>query len=180
MDLKQLEHFEKTDWLPGRNRFMLMDDVDLDSMGRLTKAILALDNKDPVTIFICSNGGDWYTGIAAFDLIRALPNHVTTVAAGSAMSMGSILMQAGDDRLALPHATFMVHNGIDVAGGDYEDLKNWAKHSEHIAKQAFKIYADASKKTLAYWKRKCEKDTVMAAVEAVKEGLVDRIVTKLP
>lgn len=178
--LKVAKHFQETDCHVGRNIVTMFDQVNEDTAGIWIKSLLSITNDDPITVLICSPGGDWYAGMAVYDLLRGLDNHVTTVAIGAAMSMGSIILQAGDDRVAMSNATVMVHNGVDAAVGDVEDIKNWAKHSEHIAKQMYKIYSDASGKTVAYWKRRCASDFVMSAQQALKEGLLDRVVTKLP
>lgn len=129
-----------------------------------------------VTVNINSQGGDWYAGMALHDALVAYPGKVVTVVQGQAMSMGSIILQAGDVRKMHKYSTIMVHNGHDSAEGNINEVKRWTKHAEAICKQMYEVYANKSGKTTRYWKTKCGTDYILDADKSLKEGLVDEII----
>lgn len=130
----------------------------------------------PVTVMLNSFGGCWYNGMAIFDTIQQSVSHVSIYGIGSVMSMGSIIMQAADQRWLYPNATFMIHDGSEALVGHSRDVLNWAKYAEHILDVMYEIYAMRSGKPKSYWKRVCARDTIYSAHEAKDIGLIDFIV----
>ena len=126
-----------------------------------------------VVIELNSEGGSWYDGIAIHDRIKACDFPVTIRVSGMAMSMASVILQAADNRLITPGSTVMVHDGSEALEGSPENVMAWAKHSKDICEYMYKIYAEASDKSTAYWKRKCKKDFILSADQAIKAGLAD-------
>lgn len=126
-----------------------------------------------VVVELNSHGGCWYSGIAIHDRIKACNFPVTVRVAGAAMSMASVILQAADKRLITPGSTVMVHDGSEVLEGSPENVMAWAKHSKDICDYMYKIYAEASGKSVTYWKRKCKKDFILSAEQAIKAGLAD-------
>ena len=126
-----------------------------------------------ITIELNSLGGDWYSGVGIFDRIKSCEFPVTVRVAGAAMSMASVILQAADKRLITPGSTVMVHDGSEVLEGSPENVMIWAKHSQDICNYMYKIYAEASGKTITYWKRKCKKDSILDAEQAIALGLAD-------
>jgi ATP-dependent protease ClpP protease subunit len=83
------------------------------------KALHILDNQDtsskkgekPINIIMNNIGGDEYHGMAIFDAIENCKNHVTIRVHGHAMSMGSIILQAADERVMTKNSKIMIHYG---------------------------------------------------------------------
>jgi ATP-dependent Clp protease protease subunit len=139
-------------------------------------AVLEEQSNEPITIYISSGGGDWYAGMAMYDRIRASKCHISTLAVGEAMSMGSILLQAGDVRCASPNTTIMIHDGYEDNGMQTPSGNdNLAKHSKQLRSMMYEIYASKSSHPVNYWKRTCKKDKFYTAEEALKVGLIDKI-----
>jgi ATP-dependent Clp protease protease subunit len=159
--------------LPTRT-VMLTGDVDSDMYDTLITA-LTLMEKDGKEIIIELNspGGDWYSGVAIYDRLRSSQCPITIRVSGMAMSMGSVILQAGDKRLITPNSTVMIHDGSDVAVGTPDNVLEWAKHGKDICDRMYKIYAEASGKTESYWKKRCKKDSIYSADDAIKYGLAD-------
>ena len=129
----------------------------------------------PVKIILNSPGGNFYDGMAIYDAIKACPCHVTIEVFGQAMSMGSIILQAADERVMHPNAVIMIHDGEDSYSGHQRNFEMWAKEGLRIRKLMYEIYAEASEKDAKYWEKKCAFDCILPADEAVKEGLADSI-----
>src|SRR5271166_6582243 len=78
--------------------------VDTSMAERQIKNLHLLDSisKDEITILMNNIGGDVIHGMAIYDAIRSCQSHITIKVLGHAMSMGSIILQAADERLMLP------------------------------------------------------------------------------
>ncbi len=63
--------------------------------------------------------------LAIHDVMRLLPNDVSTVAMGMAASAGQFLLSAGTPgkRFALPHARVLLHQGSAGIGGTAVDIE---------------------------------------------------------
>lgn len=158
-------------------------DIDEDSAQtaiqsvQIIKQYHAKCSKYPtLRVSINTFGGSWYAGIALYQAIKSYPGEVHTYVQSAAMSMGSILLQAGDKRFAYKHSTIMVHDGEDHLQGNRNDVKGWAKHAEKMWSQMYDIYAEKSGKKASYWKRKCSSDYILDADKALKEGLIDEVI----
>ena len=88
---------------------VLGEELDQAGGNRLIAQLLTLAADDPrrdIRFWINSPGGSVPAMLAIMDVMRAIPNDVTTVAVGWAASAGQFLLTAGTPgkRFALPHA----------------------------------------------------------------------------
>jgi len=114
--------------------------------------------------------------MAIYDAIKACPCHVTIEVMGQAMSMGSIILQAADERILHPNSCVMVHDGYDSMHSTHPKIfEAWAKQSEKLRKKMYEIYAERSGKDSKYWEKKCAFDFILDAKQAVSEGLADSV-----
>lgn len=152
--------------------------VDFDTSRCVIKAFHILDsiNSEPITILINTFGGCWFNGMAVYDTIKNARSHVDAYVVGSAMSMGSVILQAADKRFIYPNATIMVHDGGETLHGTPRTVINWAKRIEPTLNQMYRIYAERSGRSVDFWRKKCISDFIMSAEEARDLGLVDAIV----
>jgi ATP-dependent Clp protease protease subunit len=135
----------------------------------------AADAEKPITVYINSFGGCWFNGFAVYDIIKACPATVTAYVVGSAMSMGSLILQAADHRVIYPNATVMVHDGSWNVEDTVQSFHNWAEFSKKAQQQMYGIYAGRSGRPPSFWKKKCAADLILSAKEAKELGLVDEI-----
>jgi len=130
----------------------------------------------PINVILNTFGGCWYNGMAIYDAVRGCPCHVVVTAIGAAMSMGSIILQAADERVIYPNATLMIHDGYETRVDDAPNtFQNWAEHSKVCQARMYAIYSERSGKQPGFWKRKCASDSILTAEKAVEIGLADRI-----
>lgn len=87
---------------------------------------LSLTNKE-ITIRINCMGGDTFSGLAIYDLIRNSKVKVTGINEGVAASMGAILLLACDVRKATKNSRVMVHSVSGFVGGNAQDVEQYAK-----------------------------------------------------
>lgn len=139
----------------------------------------------PITILMNNPGGDEYHGLAIFDAIQACKNYVYIKVFGHAMSMGSIILQAADERVMSPNARIMIHYGTPPGCGD-DHAKNfyrWAEESKKFDKWMEDLYLKKIKEkhpryTRAKLKETMNFDYFLTAKEAVDFGLADRILNE--
>lgn len=142
-------------------------------------AILGIKN-DPIHILMNNMGGDEYHGLAIYDVIATSPCHVTITVYGSAMSMGSWILQAADERVMAQNATLMLHYG---AWG-YEDHVKYfrilAKEGERLNALMEETYLERIRQVdkkfpLRKMRKMLEDETYMTAQEALELGLIDKV-----
>jgi len=142
-----------------------------------------ISNK-PIIIHMNNLGGDWYHGMAMYDIIRMSKAHVYGIAWGYAMSMGSIILQACDSRIIAPNCTLMIHDGYDNLSGTPKTVEAWAKHSQQLRKRMYEIYFQRMKAakpriTMKKVEEMCVNDKIFNAAEAESHGLADWVMTTL-
>jgi ATP-dependent Clp protease, protease subunit len=137
--------------------------------------ILEFINKEPINIVLNNVGGDWYHGMAIHDAIKNSGCHVTITVYGQAMSMATIILQAADERVMMPNAELMIHDGSESHEGSPRSFEAWAKQSKKSRKKMYDVYAERSKMPSSFWEKKCGSDYFLSASDAVKLGLADSI-----
>lgn len=140
---------------------------------------LSPDGTRPIYVKLNCNGGEVLAGMAIYDAIASCVNKVI-VLAHNAMSMGSIILQAGDERILYPHCTVMIHNGSVSRAGSPKTVENWQKYDKSMDTRHENIYLDKIKQKKPRFTRKqlqdmLEHDTILSAQEAVDLGLADKV-----
>lgn len=130
-------------------------------------------------VIITSQGGSIVDGIHLYDHLEGLSSSgctVTTVVSGVAASMAAILSQAGDIRVIMPNASFMLHQATFGMVGQSFAVKDRAKWVEMLEERFLEIVAQRSSLTIDQVREKWDRtDWWMLGPEAVKLGLFDRL-----
>jgi len=74
-------------------------------------------------ILLRSIGGDVYYGLAIYDVLRSTRCKVYITVYGLAMSIASVILQAGDRRMLSQHTTLMIHDGTDKFEGESKNME---------------------------------------------------------
>lgn len=166
-----------------------INDDDFDEAGvnatmaeRQIKNLHILDaiSEEPITIILNNPGGDPNHGLAIYDAIRACRSHVTIKVFGYAMSMGSIILQAADERIMSENASQMIHYGTVALDKHAKTAYKIADESKRIDKWMEQMYLAKMKEknphfTLARLQRMLDHDTFLTAKQSVEFGLADKI-----
>lgn len=180
---------DKNLYLPSRTiyfggQFDGEGDVITDrTVSQLIKNLHILEHRDkaPISILLNTVGGSWEDGIAVYDVIKSLQSIVNIIGLGKVYSMGSIIMQAGDNRLLMENTYMMIHDGYEGYEGDPKMIERWMDVSKAIRMKMYDIFWQKMKlknKKLKFKdvEKACAIDTIYNAEEAVKVGLVDKII----
>jgi ATP-dependent Clp protease protease subunit len=96
---------------------------------RIAAALRSM-GKGPVTVGINSPGGDFFEGLAIYNLLREHDGEITVKVLGLAASAASVVAMAGDKVQIGRAAFFMVHNSWAVVIGNRHDLVEAAEMLE--------------------------------------------------
>lgn len=165
-----------------RREIECVGEINADSVNAVIRQVRYLANQDPeaeITIYINSPGGEVSSGLALYDVMKAVPCPIRTVCVGTAASMGAVLFASGDRREMLPHAQVMIHDPLILStGGSALSLKSTSDSLMEIRESTAKILAEQTGKTLEEIFDKTKQDTWFHAQEAVDFGLADSIIHK--
>lgn len=165
-----------------RRVIYLFDEIE-SSSAKMTIQSLDFLNKSDGDIYLHINtpGGNWTDGMAIFSAIRMSKNKVHGLILGDCSSMGSIILQACDKRIATAEAEMCVHPGNSSSHADTVSFINRGKHEHRILEKMYEIYwsrIPEEKQTSSYakFKAKFAHDIYLTADDALKYGFVDEIV----
>ncbi|MDO5393481.1 MAG: ATP-dependent Clp protease proteolytic subunit [Mycoplasmatota bacterium] len=142
--------------------------------------LLYLDsiNHEDISIYINSPGGVITSGMAIYDTMNFVKSDVTTICIGMAASMAAFLLSSGTigKRYILPNADVMIHQPLGGAEGQATDIKIAAERILELKRRLNRILAKNTGKSLSKIEKDTERDNYLTADEAVKYGLVDKII----
>ncbi len=144
--------------------------------------LLYLDSisHDDISIYINSPGGVITSGMAIYDTMNFVKSDVSTICIGMAASMAAFLLSSGacGKRYILPNADVMIHQPLGGAEGQATDIKIAADRILGLKSKLNKILAKNTGKALSKIEKDTERDNYLSADEALKYGLVDKIIKK--
>jgi ATP-dependent Clp protease protease subunit len=102
---------------------------------------------------------------------------IQTICIGVAMSMGSLLLSAGQKgkRFALPNSRILIHQPSAGFEGQSTDIEIHAREILKIRERIDEIYAKHTGQPLEQVHVDMERDRFFKADEAVEYGLIDRV-----
>jgi ATP-dependent Clp protease, protease subunit len=142
--------------------------------------LLFLESENPdkdIFFYINSPGGSVSAGLAVYDTMQFIKPDVSTLCVGQAASMGALLMAAGDHgkRFALPNSRVMIHQPMGGFQGQATDIEIHAKEILYLRERLNEILAKHTKQTMEVIRRDTERDFFLGAEDAVKYGIVDKV-----
>jgi ATP-dependent Clp protease protease subunit len=149
---------------------------------RLMHQLLLLSAEDPrsdISLWINSPGGSVSAMLAIHDVMRLVPNDVSTVAMGMAASAGQFLLSAGTPgkRFALPHARVLLHQGSAGIGGTAVDIEIQAEDLRQTRDTVLGLVASHTGQSRETVERDSRRDRWFSAEQALDYGFVDKVIT---
>ena len=161
----------------------LSDEVNDATASLVVAQLLFLEAQDPekdISFYINSPGGSVTAGMAIYDTMQFIKCDVSTICIGMAASMGAFLLAAGTKgkRYALPHSEIMIHQPLGGAQGQASDIKIRADLILRTRDMLNGILAERTGQTLETIEKDTDRDNFMTAEQALKYGLIDKIMDK--
>jgi ATP-dependent Clp protease, protease subunit len=154
-----------------------------DAIANLVVAqLLFLESENPdkdINFYINSPGGSVSAGLAIYDTMQFIKPDVSTTCTGMAASMGAFLLSAGSKskRFCLPNSRVMIHQPSGGFQGQASDIEIHAKEILYLRKRLNNIMATHTGQSLETIERDTERDNFMSAEDALKYGIIDRVLT---
>ena len=144
--------------------------------------LLFLESEDPgkdISLYINSPGGSVSSGLAIYDTMNYIKCDVSTICIGMAASMWAFLLSGGakGKRMALPNAEVMIHQPAGGVQGQATEIKIVAEKILHTRTKLNQILAANTGQPIEVIERDTERDNYMTADEAMKYGLIDKVIT---
>ena len=141
---------------------------------------LESENADKeIHFYINSPGGLVSAGLAIYDTMQYIRPSVSTLCVGQAASMGSLLLAAGEKgkRFCLPNSRIMIHQPLGGFQGQASDIEIHAKEILFLKGRLNEILAKHSGQSIQTIGKDTDRDNFLSAEDAVKYGLVDKVLT---
>lgn len=164
-----------------RERIIFLNGEINDTVSALVCAQLlfleAENPKKPINLYINSPGGVVTSGFAMYDTMRFIRAPVHTLCMGTARSMGSFLLMAGQpgERYALPNASILIHQPLGGFQGQASDMLIHAEEIRKTKQLMTRLYAEHCGRSYEEFEQAMDRDRFMTAQEAQEWGLIDRI-----
>jgi len=169
--------------------------TDYRMANTLVKNLRFLSSRSDDEIFIhqYNIGGVCDAGFAIYDAIKNCKCHITMICHGVCASMGTVILQAADYRIAMPSCIFLLHEGTTGVNSDmtFTQAKSFLAMEEYLNKlmldiylekcknaDKFKTYTDYKLKKYITDKLKQHQDWIIASEEAKEYGFIDCIIGK--
>ncbi|MBH2525155.1 ATP-dependent Clp protease proteolytic subunit [Serratia marcescens] len=164
-----------------RDRIVFLNgEVNDDVAEMLCAQLLFLEAENPekpIHLYINSPGGAITSGLAIYDTMQYIRAPVHTLCMGTARSMGSFLLMAGEPghRMALPNASLHVHQPLGGFQGQASDILIHAEEMKRTKNRVIRLYAQHCGLSYEEVERVLDRDRFMTADEAAAWGLIDRV-----
>jgi ATP-dependent Clp protease protease subunit len=155
-----------------------------DAMANLVVAqLLFLESENPdkdIHLYINSPGGSVSSGMAIYDTMQFIKPDVSTLCTGLAASMGAFLLAAGakGKRYCLPNSRVMIHQPSGGFSGQASDIEIHAKEVLYLKRRLNEMMALHTGQPIDVIDRDTDRDNFMGAEEAVKYGLIDKVLQR--
>ncbi len=144
--------------------------------------MLFLESENPdkdIHFYINSPGGSVSAGLAIYDTMQFIKPDVSTLCIGQAASMGAFLLTAGakGKRFCLPNSRVMIHQPLGGFQGQASDIAIHAKEILYLKSRLNDMLAKHTGQSMEVIERDTDRDNFMSADDAVKYGLIDKVLT---
>lgn len=165
-----------------KNTISIYEQIGFDSWDgtgygakRLAGALRSIGN-NPVTVSINSPGGDFFEGVAMYNLLREHPQPVTVKIVALAASAASVIAMAGDEIEIGAGGFLMIHNSWVVAIGNRHDMRAAADVLEPFDEAMQSIYSAKTGLSAKDIGKLMDAESWINAEDAVAKGFADRVV----
>ena len=164
-----------------KDRIIILNgEINDDSSNIVVAQLLYLDslNNEDISIYINSPGGSITSGMAIYDTMNFVKSDVSTICIGMSASMAAFILTCGTKgkRYILPNSEVMIHQPLGGTQGQASDIKIATDRIIKLKHRINSILAKQTGQSLKKITSDTERDYFMNSNEALKYGLVDKII----
>ena len=161
----------------------LVGPVDDMTANLVVAQLLFLEAENPdkdISLYINSPGGSVTAGMAIYDTMQFIKPDVSTLCIGQAASMGALLLTAGakNKRFCLPNSRVMIHQPLGGFQGQASDIEIHAKEILYLKVKLNRILSQHTGQDIKTISKDTDRDNFMSSEDAVKYGLVDKVINE--
>ena len=166
-------------------KLFLNEEINMATIEPVCKHILrynaddkgkAIEVRQPIILYLSSNGGEIYSGYQLIDVIMASKTPVYTVNLGFQLSMGFLIGLAGHKRFATPNAKYLIHDGSSVCWNSTSKVRDEMEFHNRNEERMRQFVLDRTKITPEMYDAKLRMEWYMFADEAKEMGVTDCII----
>ena len=166
-----------------KNRIIFISGEIDDNLSNLVVAqLLYLDSlsNDDISIYINSPGGSVTSGLAIYDTMNFIKSKVCTIGYGICASMAAVLLSSGSKgkRYILPNADVTIHQVLGRSEGQASDVKIATDRILDLKNRLNNILSKNTNKHIKTIEKDTDRDNYLNAEDALKYGIVDKIIKK--
>lgn len=155
-------------------------EINDEKANLVVSELLYLDSisNDDINIYINSPGGSITAGMAIYDTMNYIKSDCVTIVIGLCASMAAFLLSSGTrgKRCSLNNTEIMIHEPLGGVNGQATEIKIVAERILKIKKKLNVILSRNTKKSLSKIEKDVERDYYMDSDEALKYGIIDKII----
>lgn len=155
-------------------------EINDEKANLVVSELLYLDSisNDDINIYINSPGGSITAGMAIYDTMNYIKSNCVTIGIGLCASMAAFLLSSGTrgKRCSLNNTEIVIHEPLGGVNGQATEIKIVAERILKIKKKLNVILSRNTKKSLSKIEKDVERDYYMDSDEALKYGIIDKII----
>lgn len=141
---------------------------------------LPVEERKPIRLYINSPGGEITEGFALLSAIEISKTPVYTINVGEWCSMAFFIGITGHRRFAMPHTTFLMHEGMSFDSGSASKMQDRAKFNERFKHEVIKPHVLKHSKMDSEEYDDLERvEFYMLPEDALMRGFIDEIVKNI-
>lgn len=140
---------------------------------------LAIEDRQPIKIFINSDGRYVATVLHVIDMIHLSKTPVYTIGMGRVYSACGLLLMAGHKRYIFPHTSCLIHDGSSGAIGSIGKMIDNLEFTKELEKRIKQYILSSTRITEEIYDQNYRRDWFMFSEEIIKLGIADEIVTDI-
>ena len=161
----------------------LVGPVEDHTANLVVAQMLYLESENPdkdIHLYVNTPGGTVNSGLAIYDTMQFIRPDVSTVCIGQAASMGAVILAGGaaDKRFALPHSRIMIHQPWGGFQGQATDVEIHAREILEMRERLNQILSRHTGRELEAVKEDTERDNFLGGDQAVKYGIIDKVIAR--
>lgn len=131
---------------------------------------------DDITVWINSEGGDFWAGVQIYNMLKEYPGKVTIKIDALCASAASVIAMAGDTIEISAAGMIMIHNPWTCTEGNSSQLKSVAAMLDEVKESTITAYEQKTHLTREEISRFMDEETYFHAKKAVEYGFADKII----
>lgn len=168
-----------------RRRLTLNTDISQDSVHEIVRHILQYnrddimlrpEDREPIILYVCSNGGEVDSGFELVDVIKCSVTPVYTVNFGYQYSMGFLIGLAGHKRFATKNAKYLIHDGSSFIYGSGSKVEDQLEFNKKVNRRVKEYILANSRISEGEYDSRLRDEWYMFADDAKERGITDFII----